>query len=239
MQVVIIGAGKTGRFLAEKLKGQHAITVIEQRLDVTEKLRAAMPSITVVHGDADEPSVLEYAGVAHADLLAALTGDDEDNLVASFLAKTEFGVPVVFARVNHPANEWMFTGDWGVDVAVSSASLITSLVEKEISLGDIVQLLLLQAENLAIEEVVLPAGSPVVGLTLTEVMLPEGTRIMAVINDSGVTVAQGDTLLSAGDRILLLANLDDREAANKALGLRERSSDDDLVQKPGESRTEH
>ena len=220
MQVVIIGAGKTGRFLAEKLKGQHAVTMIEQRLGVAEKLRAAMPSITVVHGDADEPSVLEYAGVAHADLLAALTGDDEDNLVASFLAKTEFGVPVVFARVNHPSNEWMFTSEWGVDVAVSTASIIVSLVEKEVSLGDIVSLLTLQAENVAIEEVLLPAESPVVGLTLAEVTLPEDTRIMAIISGREVKIPQGDTLLAEGDRLLLLAQLDRQDAMHDALGLR-------------------
>jgi trk system potassium uptake protein TrkA len=220
MQVVIIGAGKTGRFLAEKLKGQHAITMIEQRLDVAEKLRAAMPSITVVHGDADEPSVLEYAGVAHADLLAALTGDDEDNLVASFLAKTEFGVPVVFARVNHPANEWMFDKEWGIDVAVSTASIIVSLVEKEVSLGDIVSLLTLQAENIAIEEVLLPADSPVVGKTLIDVTLPEETRIMAIISEGTVKIPQGDTPLAAGDRLLLLATLDRQDAMHEALGVR-------------------
>jgi trk system potassium uptake protein TrkA len=220
MQVVIIGAGKTGRYLAEKLKGQHAVTMIEQRLDVAEKLRAAMPSITVVHGDADEPSVLEYAGVAHADLLAALTGDDEDNLVASFLAKTEFGVPVVFARVNHPANEWMFDKEWGVDVAVSTASIIVSLVEKEVSLGDIVSLMTLKAENVAIEEVCLPADSPVVGKTLAEVTLPEETRIMAIISDGSVKIPQGDTPLAAGDRLLLLATLDRQDAMHEALGVR-------------------
>ena len=226
MQVVIVGGGKTGRYLAEKLKSLHKITIVEQRLDEVENLRTRVPEIEVVHGDGCEPSVLEFAGLSHADLVAALTGDDEDNLVASFLAKTEFSVPLVFSRVNHPANEWMFTAEWGVDVAVSSASLITSLVEKEISLGDIVQLLLLQAENLAIEEVVLPPGSPVAGLALSEVMLPEGTRIMAVINDAGVKVAQGDTKLEAGDRILLLATLDNRDEANRALGLRERAGDE-------------
>lgn len=219
MQIVIVGGGKTGRFLAEKLRGTHEVTIIEQRLLEVESLRQGTPDVEVIHGDGCEPSVLEFAGLAHADLLAAMTGDDEDNLVASFLAKTEFSVPLVFARVNHPDNEWLFTRDWGVDVAVASASLIASLVQKEISLGDVVQLLLLQAENLVIEEVVLPAGSPVVGKSLAEVHMPEGTRIMAVIDDEGVTVAQGDTRLKVGDRVLLLASMEGQEEVNDMLGL--------------------
>jgi len=235
MQVVIVGGGKTGRYLAEKLKNQHQITIIEQRLDEVDALRQRVPEIEVIHGDGCEPTVLDFAGVSHADLVAALTGDDEDNLVSAFLAKTEFDVPLVFGRVNHPSNEWMFTADWGIDVAVSSASVITSLVEKEISLGDIVQLMLLQAENLAIEEVVLPAGSPVVGRPLSEIALPEGTRIMSVINDSGATVAQGDTVINAGDRILLLASLDARDEANRALGVREHQGDADILRRPDES----
>ena len=90
------------------------------------------------------------------DLVASLTGDDEDNLVVSFLAKNTYYVPLVFARTNHPKNEWMFTRMWGVDVAVSSASLIYSLVEKEVSLGDVIALMRLSTENMVIDEITFP-----------------------------------------------------------------------------------
>ena len=97
-----------------------------------------MPDVRVVRGDGCEPSVLDRANAGHADLVAALTGDDEDNLVISFLSKTTQHVGLVFARTNHPKNEWLFTKQWGVDVAVSTANIIYSLIEKQVDLGDFV-----------------------------------------------------------------------------------------------------
>lgn len=131
MRIVIIGAGKSGAYLAAKLREAAAITVIEQRADKAEQLRRRMPDIEVVHGDGCEPAVLEHAGVATADFVAAATGDDEDNLVVSHLVKTIGGTAKVFARVNHPANEWLFTPEWGVDVAVGAAATMYHLVEEE------------------------------------------------------------------------------------------------------------
>lgn len=129
MRIVVVGAGKSGTYLAEKLRGEHELAVIEQRLEKAERLRAMMPDVDVVEGDACEPSVLDQAKVGEADLLAAMTGDDEDNLVVSWLAKTRHGVRNVYARVNHPKNEWLFGENWGVDVAVSSAAIVHQLVE--------------------------------------------------------------------------------------------------------------
>ncbi|MEI7815523.1 MAG: TrkA family potassium uptake protein, partial [Coriobacteriia bacterium] len=163
MNVLIIGAGKSGSYLAEKLRGQHNVTMIESRPDRVAYVTARMPGVKVVRGDGCEPSVLDRAGAAQADLVAALTGDDEDNLVVSFLVKTTHQVPLVFARTNHPKNEWMFTKTWGVDVAVSTAQVIYSLIEKEVSLGDVITLMGLSAENMVIDELTLPADAEAVG----------------------------------------------------------------------------
>jgi trk system potassium uptake protein TrkA len=137
MRIIIVGAGKSGIYLAEKLRHDHDLTVIEQRPELAEHLGARVPGISVVRGDGCEPSVLERAGARHTDLVAALTGDDQDNLVISYLAKSVYNVPLVFARTNHPKNEWLFTPVWGVDVAVSAASQVHSLIETEVaSSGD-------------------------------------------------------------------------------------------------------
>ena len=114
-----------------------------------------MPDIHVVHGDACETDVLEHAQIGSADLVIAATGDDEDNLVVAMLSK-HFGSEKVFARINHPKNEWLFNKDFGVDVPVSSTSMMLSLVEKEVGFGDLITLLRLQADNVSIEEITLP-----------------------------------------------------------------------------------
>jgi trk system potassium uptake protein len=220
MRAVIIGAGKTGVFLAERLRAEHEVTLVEMDVDLAEMLSAAMPSVTVVQGDGCEPAVLEFAGVPRADIVATMTGDDEDNLVASFLAKTEYQAPLVFARVNHPANEWLFTAEWGVDSAVSAASLVAALVAREADLGDVVTLLRLQAEGVTIEEVVLPPDSPVVGSKLSQIALPGEARVVAIISAHRVKVPRGDTELAAGDRLLLLGKLGETDSVHKALGVK-------------------
>ncbi len=160
MNVLIVGAGKSGVYLAEKLRGNHKVTMVESRPDRAEDVARRMPDVRIVRGDGCEPTVLDRAGVGLADLVAALTGDDEDNLVVSFLSKKTYYVPMVFARTNHPKNEWMFTKMWGVDVAVSTASVIYNLVEKEVSLGDVISLMRLSTEDMVIDEITLAPRSP-------------------------------------------------------------------------------
>lgn len=206
MKVVIVGGGKSGQFLAQELKSEHEVTVVEIRFDRSEILTAMMPDIDVVHGDACEPDVIEQAGVAAADLTIAATGDDEDNLVVAMLAK-HFGSTKVFARINHPKNEWLFTKEFGVDVPVSSTSMMLSLVEKEVGFGDLVTLLRLQADNVSIEEITLPETATAVGKTLADISFPENCHVMAIITpDGNLTVAKGDTHLSAGDELLLISD---------------------------------
>lgn len=206
MNVLIVGAGKSGIYLAEKLRGKHEITMVEIRPDRVDYLKRRNPQLRIVRGDGCEPSVLDRAGVAEADLVAALTGDDEDNLVVSFLAKTTHRVPMVFARTNHPKNEWMFTKAWGVDVAVSAATVIYNLVEKEVSLGDVIQLMGLSTENMVIDDIKLCEGAVAVGRRVGDLEMPGKAHIMAIVSPSReVVVPHPDYVLSTGDEVLILS----------------------------------
>jgi trk system potassium uptake protein TrkA len=220
MNVLIVGAGKSGTYLAEKLRADHNVTMVESRPDRADYVAARMPGIKVIRGDGCEPSVLDQAGAAQADLVAALTGDDEDNLVVSFLVKTTHQVPMVFARTNHPKNEWMFTKTWGVDVAVSTAQVIYSLIEKEVSLGDVITLMALSAENMVIDEVTLPRDAEAVGKRLSELAIPKCAHVMAIISDGEVVVPRGDTMLNAGDEVLILSSCGEEANLRKTFGVR-------------------
>ena len=219
MRVVIVGAGKSGLFLAQELRQEHDVTLIESRFDRAEVIESMLPDITVIHGDACEPEVLEHALIGKSDLTIAVTGDDEDNLVVAMLAK-HFGECRVFARINHPGNEWLFTKDFGVDVPVSSTSMMLSLVEKEVGFGDLVTLLRLQADNVSIEEITLPEYAEAIGKTLAEIQLPENSHVMAIISaETGLTVAKGDTVLKAGDELLMFSDGGHENEVREALGI--------------------
>jgi trk system potassium uptake protein TrkA len=220
MNVLIVGAGKSGSYLAEKLRVDHSVTMVESRPDRADYVAARMPGVRVIRGDGCEPSVLDQAGAAQADLVAALTGDDEDNLVVSFLVKTTHQVPLVFARTNHPKNEWMFTKTWGVDVAVSTAQVIYSLIEKEVSLGDVITLMALSVENMVIDEVTLPQDAEAVGKKLSELAIPKCAHVMAIISAGEVIVPRGDTVLNAGDEVLILSSCGEEANLRRTFGVK-------------------
>ena len=139
MRVAIAGAGNVGTYIAQDLrKHGHEVLLLEQNLDLVNRLRDTL-DVTWFAGDACEVSNLHAAGLEGVDVMVAATGDDEDNLVVSLLAKQEFAVPRVVARVNHPKNHWLFNESWGVDVAVSTPHLLTSLVEEAVSVGSLVR----------------------------------------------------------------------------------------------------
>jgi trk system potassium uptake protein TrkA len=156
-------------------------------------------------GDACEPWVLEKADLRSADVVVAVTGDDEDNLVTALLAKQEFGVPRVLARVNHPGNEWLFTEQWGVDAAVSPPHLLTAMVEEEVTVGDLVRLLPLERGGISIVELTIPGDSASTGRPLYELRLPPDTTIVAIIREGHVVIPQPETVIAAGDEILALS----------------------------------
>lgn len=211
MRVVIAGAGSVGTFIAEDLaKAGHEVVIVEVDGDrVAEAERDGSPAgVTWVAADACEVSEFARAGVDKADVVAAVTGDDEDNLVISLLAKQEFGVPRVVARVNNPKNEWMFTEMWGVDVSVSTPHLLTALVEEAVSVGSLVRLLSFEGGRARLSEATLAENSPSNGKDLAELGLPRDSTVVAIIRDSHVIVPRGDSVLRAGDEVLVLTTPD-------------------------------
>ena len=221
MKIIIVGGGKTGAYLAERLQHDHDITLIEQRKERVEHLRNSLPEIEVLLGDACEPEVLEAAGAAGSDMVLAVTGDDEDNLVVAMLTKVLEG-GTVYARVNHPDNEWLFDKEWGVDVPVSSPAMLYGLIGRDLVLGNVVPLLDLRADDVAVEEITLPSDAGAVGRTLADVSLPANVSVIAVIaaGGMGVLLARGETPLGAGDVLLLLTQgaLDESAVLN-SLGI--------------------
>lgn len=220
MQVVIVGGGKVGSHLARALgeKG-HELTVIEINPDRCQLLEEFMSNTRVICGDGDEPYVLDDANARNADAVIAATGHDEDNLVVCLLAKAEYHVPLTIARINNPDNEWLFGERFGVDVAVSTAGVIEGLVEKEVSLGDIITLMKLQTEELVLDQVKLPADSEVVGKSIAELGLPACTQVVAIISAGQVEVPRGATVLKADDELLFLAKCEDERELQRIFGV--------------------
>ncbi len=202
MRVAIAGAGNVGTYIAADLKAAgHDVLLIEQDPDVVARTG---PTVDVqwYEGDACEVTSLHEAGLAEADVVVAATGDDEDNLVISLLAKQEFAVPRVVARVNHPKNQWLFTEAWGVDVSVSTPHLLTALVEEAVSVGSLVRLL--QFQDAQLVEVTLDDASPAAGLAIADLELPRDATVVAVVRERHVIVPRGDTVLQPADEVLAL-----------------------------------
>ena len=208
MNVIIAGAGSVGRYMAGQLQDSgHNVTLIDNNSSVVVAQGRATRTpvgVTWYLGDACEVATLTAIGAAQADVVAAVTGDDEDNLVVSLLSKQEFAVPRVLARVNNPKNEWMFNDMWGVDVSVSTPHLLTGLVEEAVTVGSFVRLLSLEGGKARLAEVTLAAGSPAIAKELTDLGLPRESTVVAVLRDGHVVVPRGDTVLHQGDEVLVL-----------------------------------
>ena len=215
MRVVIAGAGNVGTSIASDLHAVgHDVLIIEQDEDLVAKLRPGL-GVGWLEGDACEVNTLRTAELDKADVMVAATGDDEDNLVVSLLAKTEFAVPRVVARINHPKNQWLFNETWGVDVSVSTPHLLTALVEEAVSVGSLVRLL--QFEGGAhLVEVRLAEDSPAKGKPLAELAVPREASIVAVVRNGRVVIPRGDTVMQVGDEVVVLAT-GESEAPIKAL----------------------
>jgi trk system potassium uptake protein len=207
MRVVVTGAGAVGRHLSMDLAERgHQVTLIEQDAEIAKRVREVAEGVNVVLGDACEPWVLEAAELAKAEVVVAATGDDEDNLVTSLLAKQEFAVPRVLARVNHPRNEWLFNEQWGIDAAVSPPHILTAMVEEAVTVGDLVRLIRLEGGRTSIVEMTLPESSPSVGRPVYELRLPPDAAVVAILREGHVVIPQPETVLAAGDEVLALAS---------------------------------
>jgi trk system potassium uptake protein len=207
MRVTIAGAGAVGRSIAAELvEGQHEVMLVERDLAQVEP--EAVPEAEWVHADACELASLEEARLQECDVAIAATGDDKVNLVVSLLAKTEFAVRRVVARVNDPRNEWLFTAAWGVDVAVSTPRILAAVVEEAVSVGDLVRLLTLRQGEASLVEVTLPESTPLAGVALREVPLPSDAALVAILRGGRVIVPQSDDPLEPGDEMMFVAGED-------------------------------
>jgi trk system potassium uptake protein len=206
MRIAIAGAGAVGTFMADDLASNgHEVLLLERDPGTAKRVQALLPQVQVKVVDACEISSLAGIHLDKIDVMVAATGDDEDNLVVSLIAKQEFAVPRVVARVNNPKNHWMFNASWGVDVAVSTPHQLTAMVEEAVSSGTLVKLLSLGDSGVALEEVTLAASSPVVGKLVSEIEIPRNATMVAIVRNRQVIVPHGDTRLVEGDEVVVLA----------------------------------
>lgn len=216
MRVTVAGAGAVGRSIAAELvEAQHQVMLIERDLTAVEP--EAVPQAEWVHADACELASLEEAHLQDCDVTIAATGDDKVNLVVSLLAKTEFAVRRVVARVNDPRNEWLFTEAWGVDVAVSTPRMLAAMVEEAVSVGDLVRLMTLRQGKANLVEVTLPDDTPLAGHAVREVTLPSEAALVAILRGGRVIVPQPDDPMEPGDELLFVTGDDVDEEIRQAL----------------------
>lgn len=216
MRIAIAGAGAVGRSIARELIANgHDLLLIDK--DARKVRPERIPEAKWLQADACELSSLEDAQLQDCEVVIGATGDDKVNLVVSLLAKTEFSVRRVVARINHPANEWLFTEAWGVDVAVSTPRVLAALVEEAVSVGDVVRLFSLRQGQANLIEVTLPSGAPCAGIPVRDLDLPADAAMVAIIRGSRVIVPTPDEPLEPGDELLFVALPEAEPAIRRAV----------------------
>lgn len=203
MFVLIAGGGRTGTQLATLLLAQgHQVRLIEQRRDVLARIHHELPTEVIYEGIATDPAVLELAGIREAQALAAVTTNDADNLALCFLARTRYNVIRTIARVNNPRTAWLFDQKFHVDVALNQATILASLIEEEMSLGDMMTLLKLRRGQYSLVEEKIPPGAKAIGIALKDLKLPEQCVIAAIIRHGQIVIPRGVTQFEIGDEVL-------------------------------------
>ncbi|HEY8454969.1 MAG TPA: TrkA family potassium uptake protein [Actinopolymorphaceae bacterium] len=204
MRVVIAGAGNVGRSIASELvENDHDVLLIDRDPDALKV--ETVPDAEWLLADACELATLDEAALHRCDVVIAASGDDKVNLVVSLLAKTEFGVPRVVARVNHPKNEWMFNESWGVDVAVSTPRIMAALVEEAVTVGDLVRLFTFRQGEANLVELTLPENSTAIGRRVQDVSWPPDTTLVTIVRSGRVLVPTGETPLEGHDELVFVA----------------------------------
>ena len=219
MFVIVVGGGNTGSQLTKLLlEAGHKVCVVEERPIILEKLALEVPQGAIVHGDGSSPTVLEKAGIQKAQVLAAVTGSDETNLVVTSLGKFEFNVPRVIARINNSKNAWLFTSEMGVDVALNQADILAKLTAEEMSLGDMMTMLKLRRGKYSLVEEKIFRGAQAVGVAVKDLNLPVNCIISGIIRHGEIIIPRGITTLEEGDEILALVDDSARGQLAKILG---------------------
>ncbi len=205
MYVLIIGGGRTGSHLAASLAAEgHEVRVIEGRSTALANLHRELPTQMIFEGDGTDPQILEGAGAGRANVLVAVGSEDADNLVVAALARFHFGIKRVISRVNNPRNAWLFTPEFGVDVALDQADIISKLLEEEMSLGDMMTMLRLRHGRFSLVEEKIYAGARAVGMTVKDLPLPQNCILSGIIRHGEIVLPRGNTVLEAEDEILAL-----------------------------------
>jgi trk system potassium uptake protein TrkA len=204
MRVGIAGAGAVGRSVAQELLDYgHKVLLIEHSVGHYEP--HTVPDADWLLADACELASLEASGLQTCDVVIAATGDDKVNLASALLAKTEFGVSRVVARVNDLRNEWLFTEAWGVDVAVSTPRAMVAAIEGAIDIGHLVRLMELRHGQVSLAKLTLPKDNPIVGRRVRDVALPDNSALAIVIRDGDIILPKPDDVLKAGDEMVFFA----------------------------------
>ncbi|MER3457328.1 MAG: potassium transporter TrkA, partial [Chloroflexota bacterium] len=177
-----------------------------------------LPAETVIAGDGSDPNVLEAAGIRRAHVLAAVTGSDEANLVITTLARFEFGVPRIIARVNNPKNAWLFTPEMGVDVTLNQADLMAHLIAEEMSLGDMMTLLKLRKGQYSLVEEKVHPTAIAAGKAIRDLGLPDECVIAAIIRKGQLIIPHGDTVLQPADEVLMVSHASQLQRLAALLG---------------------
>ncbi len=209
MFVIIAGGGRTGAQLASLLLAQdHEVHILEDREDVLSRLHRQLPTEVIFEGEATDPHLLVDAGIERANVLAACTSDDADNLALCYFARTRYGVPRTIARVNNPRAAWLFDQKFHVDVALNQPEILANLIEEEMSLGDMMTLVKLRRGSYALVEEKIPKGAKAVGKSIRELTLPPNSVIAGIIRHGEILMPRGDTVFDVGDEVLAIVDHD-------------------------------
>lgn len=207
MLVLVVGGGRTGSQLTKMLLQQgHEVHLLESRKEVLSRIHREHPTEVIFEGDVINPTVLENAGIRQADVLAAVTTSDEQNLVLCYLAREQYQVKRTIARINNPRDAWLFDEKFHVDVALNQAEILARMIEEEMSLGDMMLLLKLRRGNYSLVEEKIPEGAPIIGHAIKDLKLPEHCVIASIIRGGEVIVPRGVTVFEEGDEVFVITD---------------------------------
>jgi len=218
MYVIVMGGGRTGSHLASLLSAQgYEVKLVENRAEVFVNLHQELPTELIYEGDGTDPQVLEAVDIQRANVVAAVSADDADNLVVASLARHQYGVRRVIGRVNNPRNAWLFTPEFGVDVALNQADIVAKLIEEEMSLGDMMTMLKLRRGRYSLVEQKIERGAQAVNMTIEDLPLPSACIISGIIRHGEIVLPRGSTILEEEDEILALVDNAAREQLARLL----------------------
>lgn len=213
MFVIIAGGGRTGAQLARSLiNGDHTVHVIDYRKDVLARIHRELPTEVIFPGNPLDVLVLEQAGIKNANVFAATTTSDAENLALCYIARERYGIKRTIARVNNPRNAWLFDAKFNVDVAVNHADILSRLIEEEMSMGDMMTLLKLKRGKYALVEEKIPPKAKAIGMAIKDLKLPGNCTIAAIIRHGEVIVPRGVTTLEIGDEVLAITDAEGAKA---------------------------